>query len=221
MKFSKNRIEAYNEALTYLNDKSINNYLNHYFSFFLYHNSWKNISKNNFSKIENLYKGSTLTLESTTINKQEKFEWNNEYAKIPKENEKILINLLDFLQMHKLNVVFVVPTIYFKEQANAELNTAISIIENRGYKVINFNNVNELDIDYKTDFFNSTHLNVYGSTKYTLYFSRYLKENYDLPDHREDEKYKSWSKEYKRFKKDFNKLTNKNFEDILLEYQNN
>ena len=44
-------------------------------------------------------------------------------------------------------------------------------------------------------------------------------ENYNLEDHHYDSKYKSWEKEYERFKQDFKKITNKNFDDILLEYQ--
>ena len=57
------------------------------------------------------------------------------------------------------------------------------------------------------------------ATKYTLYFSKYLKENYDLPDHRDDKKYNSWKTEYKKFKKQYKKLTKNNFDDLLKEYQ--
>ena len=75
-----------------------------------------------------------------------------------------------------------------------------------------------LHINFENNLYNNDHLNIYGSTKYTLYFAKYLKEHYDLPDHRDDKNYASWNKEYERLKTDFNKLTKKNYDDILNEY---
>ena len=65
---------------------------------------------------------------------------------------------------------------------------------------------------------NFAHLNVYGATKYTLWFSKYLKENYELPNHKNDVNYSSWSSEYDRFKDNFKKITDKDFNEILLQY---
>ena len=119
-------------------------------------------------------------------------------------------------------MIFVVPERYFDETFQAKINDAVNIIENNNLKVINCNTLEELNnIDFNIDLQNAHHLNVYGSTKYTLWFSKYLKENYNLPDHRNDVRYSSWDSEYKRFKDNFKKITDKNFDDLLLEYTNN
>ena len=97
------------------------------------------------------------------------------------------------------------------------MNSAIKILIENNLDVINFNTLEEFNknIDYSHDFYDYGHLNVYGATKYTLYFSKYLKERYDLPDHRDDQKYKSWDEEYESFKGQYKKLTNKDFENLL------
>ncbi len=220
MKFSKNRIAAYNEMLPYINVNK-QEYRDYYFSFFMYHNRWKNLSKNSFTDDKTLYKGyyfSKIMLDKIS---RAHNDWDNNVSKLPKRNKKVLDTLLNYIQQNNINVIFVISNRYYSEKYLERFNESMSIIKNRGYKVINFNNLNDFKLDYKKDFYDQGHANVYGSTKYSLYFSKYLKENYDLPDHREDEKYKSWDKEYKRFKTDFKKLTNKDFNKLLSKYQNN
>ena len=50
-------------------------------------------------------------------------------------------------------------------------------------------------------------MNYTGSLKNTKYLAKYLKENRDLPDHRNDKAYKSWNKYYKKYVK---KVVNNN-----------
>ena len=54
----------------------------------------------------------------------------------------------------------------------------------------------ELGFDFKTDMANIGHLNIFGSNKVTLNLGKYLKSNYKLTDHRNDEKYKKWNSDY-------------------------
>ena len=114
--------------------------------------------------------------------------------------------------------MFVLSKRYYDEETNGKLNEVIKIIRENNLKVINFNQVDELNnINFATDYYNKEHLNVYGTTKYTLYFAEYLKENYQLPDHRGNPKYNSWISEYKRFKNDYKNATGNNFEDLINE----
>ena len=43
------------------------------------------------------------------------------------------------------------------------------------------------------------HLNLTGARKVTRYLGNYLKENYELPDHREEQSYREWNAEADRF----------------------
>ena len=64
--FSKNRIE----------------YINYYFSFFLYHNSWKNVNIANFVGNEALFKGYLLRDFCVSVVPTEEYEWTRRRIKI-------------------------------------------------------------------------------------------------------------------------------------------
>ena len=219
MKFSKNRIEAINEILSYKKEINKKEYINYYFSFFMYHNRWKNMTKRTIVGDDSMYKGFRFDEMTSSCKPQDSYEWKNDLEKLDGENEKILLDLIKLIKDRKLNVLFVVPVRCFNEEkAQEKMNYAIKIIEDNGFKVINFNKLDDFkSIDFKTDLYNGAHINVYGSTKYTLYFAKYLKENYNLPNHKIDEQDSSWNDEYERFKNDFKKLTGKDFDTILKE----
>ncbi len=217
MTFSKNRKEAIDTLLKY-RDTEKDKYINYYISLFMYHNTWKNITEKKFVGDENLYKGYVFSWDTSRTEPQEKLEWVDNYIDMPEEDEKILLDLIDYIKSNNLNVLFVIPRKAFDEEYMGRFNTAISIINENGLKVLNFNNMDDFDVDFNTDLYNAGHLNVYGATKYTLYFSKYLKENYDLPDHSNDPLYSSWDDEYKRFKESFGNKTGNNFDELLLEY---
>ena len=59
-----------------------------------------------------------------------------------------------------------------------------------------------LSIDWKEDTRDQgDHLNFKGAMKVTKYMESYLKQNYDLQDHRHDEQYQSWNDSLENYKK--------------------
>lgn len=59
-----------------------------------------------------------------------------------------------------------------------------------------------LSIDWKEDTRDQgDHLNFKGAMKVTKYMESYLKQNYDLQDHRQDEHYQSWNDSLENYKK--------------------
>lgn len=212
LKNSKNRIDAINGILKYTDLKK-EDYINYYFSFLLYHNRWKDISFGGYSAFYPYYKGYLFDKERCKIAEQEPHQWSNEKTELKQENKEVLEDLIDYIKTNNLEVLFVVPNRVFLDDKS--INSAISIIEENGFKVINFNTLENFKIDYERDFYNRAHLNVWGATKYTKYFAKYLKEHYDLPDHRGDSRYSSWVDEYKRFKTNYTKLTEKDFAELL------
>lgn len=216
MKFSKNRIDTINYVLkNYETDKS--EYVNYYFSYLKYHNSWKYIYIDNTIK-DRVYKGG-YNVGSFEKEPQQEIIWNNEINEILPKNKEALMDLINYIKETDINVLFVVPKINLIFTPDQErINGAVKILEENGLPVINFNKVTDLNIDYENDFYEAAHLNIYGATKYTLYFSKYLKQHYNLPDHRSNESYLSWDYEYERFKKYFKENSNLNFEELVKEY---
>lgn len=78
------------------------------------------------------------------------------------------------------------------------------------------NNIDYIDfnyIDYGLNWNEDTkdggnHLNVLGAVKLSKYLTTYLKENYELEDHREDNNYDDWNKDYKLYKETLDKYIN-------------
>ena len=51
-------------------------------------------------------------------------------------------------------------------------------------------------MDTETDFYNGSHTNIFGAKRYTKWLGQYLKDNYNLPDRRSDNKYADWNAAY-------------------------
>lgn len=219
MRFTQNRIDAINEMTDQIG-VSKKDRTKYYFSFLTYHNSWQYLGKYSFFN-ENLYKGHILSDTTVEVKPQPNFKWMS-YSDEPlkDENAKILQDLIDYVEQENLEVLFLIPPKTYTKTQISMLNNATKIIEDNNYKVINGCNEN-IDIDYSNDFYNPGHLNVYGATKFTLWMSEYLEDNYKLNNHKNDNKYKSWDKEYKKYKESFNKLTNLNFDTLLEKLDNN
>ncbi len=221
MKFSKNRIEAINESLKYIKDIDKKDYIGYYFSFLMYHNRWRHISPLNFTGNTSLYKGYQFAESTTKVVPQNPFNWLDEKSELPQENTQVLKELIDYIKANNLNVIFVVPIRYFEPEYNRKLNKVIEIIQKNNINVLNFNTLEDFnEIDFSKDYYNSAHLNVYGATKYTLYLSRYIKEHYDIINHKEDENYKSWNSEYERFKAKYKEITKQDFNEFLMSLKN-
>lgn len=60
-------------------------------------------------------------------------------------------------------------------------------------------NYDDFGFDENVDYWNNGHWNIYGSEKVTAYMIPKLKEAYDLPDHRQDPAYQSWSDDIDAF----------------------
>lgn len=216
MKNSDNRIDAINKLLSYTN-VSKEDYINYYYSFFTYHDSWKsprNIKYNIFGN-KDIFKGYRFTKRNTNKYAMDNYYWSDKILPLDEANILVFESLFKYIKENNLNVLFVVSKRFYEEQIQYKLNDAISRIEKNGFDIINFNTLEDFNIDFENDYYNELHMNVYGATKFTLYFAKYLSEHYNLLDHREDKNYETWNKEYIKFQKRFNELTNENFGDLI------
>ncbi|MBQ9941973.1 MAG: hypothetical protein IJP03_03085 [Christensenellaceae bacterium] len=109
--------------------------------------------------------------------------------------EQELYELLDYLDTKDVEVLFVQSPRWMSADRAGRMNTIEDILAERGYDIINYNEPQldaALDLDFKTDYADMVHLNYYGAVKYTTHFSKYLHDNYDLPDHRGEKEFESW-----------------------------
>lgn len=96
-------------------------------------------------------------------------------------------------------VFFMAPAAIGVEE-QCQVNAVKEYAEENGLGFIDFHqHLDEIGIDYATDFIDNWHLNGYGAEKVSSYLSNYLVENYDLKDHRGDAGYEQWDKSYERY----------------------
>ena len=84
------------------------------------------------------------------------------------------------------------------ESTWVDINTVYEIAKQHDVKYLDYL---ALDVvDYETDCYDpASHLNPSGAFKVTDYMGQYLKENYDLTDHRDDPGYAYWDQDYEKY----------------------
>lgn len=201
--------------------------LSYYFSIMKYHSNYKNVLSNaaSWSLINNEgishYKGWEF-INDHCILKEPKAFHTNIRAELPKECLNILYDLLDFCQSENLNPLFVVCPYYMTADQKEKFNVCQDIIESYGFAFLDANeHYDEMNMDFTTDFYNTNHVNCLGAEKYTEFLSGYIKENYDLNDHRGESAYGQWDELYDEFvldedyiKKSINSFIKSKFEAI-------
>lgn len=109
-----------------------------------------------------------------------------------KLNEYFL-DLLDYCKQEGITPLFVVSSYCQIEEHKEEYNYMKQVIESYGFDYLNTNDYyQEIGLDYSFDFYDVSHVNVFGAEKYTDFLAAYIDDRYDLPDHRSDPAFSGW-----------------------------
>ena len=160
------------------------------------------------------YKGCQIQTSWCYLEKPENVK-NNSRIKLLENDEKTLHELLDYLKKNSLKAIFVVCPYEITAEDYSKYNTIHDIVSKYGYEFLNTNDYwEEMGIDFSRDFYNNNHVNSLGAEKYTIFLGEYLKKNYHLPDHKGDEKYKSWQELSDSFTK-IDNVSKKTIQDTI------
>ncbi len=97
-----------------------------------------------------------------------------------------------------------------------EANRAYAVAEEYGIPYVNFLEYDDI-IDYRTDLYDSySHVNASGARKITSWIGGFLREQYSLPDKRNDPAYSYWDEDYKEYEALKNDYLNS--EDDIVNY---
>lgn len=167
LKYSINRTLA-----CYRLSKNRDNKEYYYFDLLKYHSEYRNMLKNidhiTFEK-SNENKG---YLYNDTVEAIECYwdKTNENEQKIDVIAEQELIKLLEYCRKEKLSVEFIIPlsTVFSIEKCNY----IQKIVYSYGYDLIIFNNhINEMKINFLTDFYNAGHTNISGANKVSIFWA--------------------------------------------------
>ena len=205
MKWSKEKVEIINSSM--MEEETFISYV---FPILRYHSRFSELTSEDF---EYLFKERKNTHNGFLINKNVK-PVGNLPAKKPLAEYKFADICYEYLnKMTKLckenNIKLVLikaPSLYpyWYDEYNEQM---IEYARNNDIEFYNLKDVvDEIGIDYQTDTYDAgLHLNLDGATKLSTYFSKLLKENYDLTDYRQDEEidkvYQEKLELYKQFAK--------------------
>ena len=193
MPLSINKIEFIHENVEkYLNEDDAP----YYFDIIKYHRNPEKIRVNDQIKMAfNMYENQLKGFHFIPKVEEQKKIVNNTDVKTPisEETEKILIDLLEYCKTTDCNYLFVVSPYVEQELHKENFNYISEIINQYGYNFLDTNDYyNEMKLNFKTDLYNYSHVNIFGADKYTDFLCEYLIENYNLPDRRKDENYQEW-----------------------------
>ncbi len=163
---------------------------------FLYHAKWKKANLKDYfntpKKIYDYQKGYKFSKKSYNVKyKNYMIEKNN--ISIPKKNLIGLEKIISFCKKNNIEIfMYEAPSI---TSWNLTKSKQVSeYCNDKKIKFIDFNLIqDEISFDYKKDYRdNGNHLNHTGALKITNYLGKYISENYNLDNHKNNEKYNKW-----------------------------
>lgn len=190
----------------YYKDSKINR-IYHILPIFSYHSRYSDLSNDDFKyafyDYHNPLKGVDMVAYQVPYNGSENYmKDNGEKASIPSENIMYLNKMKDRCKEEGIEfLLFHIPS---SDSANYARYSAVKEYADKNNLVFVELNLlsKEIGIDWKKDTSDGgDHLNIFGAHKVSKYFGKYLVDNYDLPNHKNDKAYDNWNKDYQEYLK--------------------
>ncbi len=189
----------------FMGDSGLKNKLTYYIPFLKYHGRWDSLKEQDFQS-EPYLKGSIMDFEVYPMDEP---ELPQKGRKLPQSVQEYLEKIIALCEENGISLVLYTAPYGYEEGGQEKylrkqmINLTLEkYLEERGIPYLDMQRSNPAGIDYSSDFRDYSHLNTNGAVRITRYLSRFLTENYDLPDHRQDEAYASWNEDYEKFLQD-------------------
>lgn len=207
MKMGKNKIDALNDPIFEFSNYDKLTYL---FPIMRYHSRWNQLTGYDFRRLVADYtcpfKGYLITrVKVAGVDKSKYMARDNSIDYIGEKATYYIEKIMELCKQNNAELVLMeVPTTatwsYDKSKGLEQF------ANEHGLKFLDMNLHDEIGIDWDNDSEDGgTHLNVYGAEKVSKFLGEYLKANFELTDHRQDELYASWYEHYKLFLKERDK----------------
>lgn len=194
-----------------------------FLSVFTYHDRWKWFrpselwQKKDFSWTSDLkgFRLQTGVQAAAKKNYKNYMKHSKKFKSMPEKNVSYIDAIQQLCEDNGIRLLLLnVPS--SKNWSMRKHNTIADLAEKRDLPYLDLNLMtDELGIDWETDTKDEgDHLNYFGAVKVSAYLGSYLKENYDLPDHRGDKLYDSWDTCLKKYQKQVDRLQSRTGVDI-------
>ena len=191
MKFSLNKVEML------LVSVELNKIGSYFPSFAVYHSRYGDLESADFESFfwnrqsREAFKGYTPYWNKRPQERPEVSEDGTD-GLTPK-SEKYLRKIIDYTKKQGSELVLTVVPYVMTSEDKKTYNRVTEIASEEGVIFINYNEYyNEIGLDFKEDFNDESHLNYWGSTKFTDYLGGFLSSYGRISDHRGEKGYESW-----------------------------
>lgn len=195
------------------------NWMDFFFPITLYHSTWENINKGNFSyKTVNNYGGAVEQIsvkngkvfDTSVFSKPLEIIEKDDYLPINDRNLSYYKKMIDLCQEHGAKLVFISLPSYMTgktnhgdgEELQKKMNYFYQVEKEYDVEFINcLHHIDEMDFDFVEELCDWRHPSVTGNIKITSYIGKYLIDHYSIEDRRNEDNHNQLEKEYKKWNK--------------------
>ncbi len=200
MPMSATKLEAIHDLCK---DFSFGKKMAYLFPISFYHSRWKEMKPYDFIQPNTFLRGSYLTLDYRDYSQYRSLGKEVKKRKILDENLFYLQKIVDLTREQNIPLVLYASPIaaYKEDKYKAYYGANLAVEECAKEQDIPFLFLEKIEdlLGYTNEFMDSEHVSYFGQKKITSYLGEYLKEQYDLPDRREDGRYLSYQKDYEKY----------------------
>lgn len=166
MKMSINKINVINTSVENINDR-----FSYYVNIIKYHTRYKELTKGD---IATAFFGKTINNKGyiALTNDEYVFDgiiYNNQKLKINEKSEKYLNKIIDLCKEKNIKLILIKTPCVYNSFDIAKLNYIEDIAKEKDIMFLNYvKNIDKLNLNYNTDFYDSGHLSITGSQKISL-----------------------------------------------------
>ena len=118
------------------------------------------------------------------------------------KSEKYLRKIMDYMKEKDAKLILIVAPYAVAPEDEETYQQIKTVADEYGVELIDYNQKMELDVE--EDLNDLSHLNYWGSCKFTEILGEDLLQRVNLPDHRGDVAYQSWEEHVERIKEEVN-----------------
>ena len=190
----------------------------YYINFYSFHDRWKELSEVDFNPSLSYSKwnrGADVTLYNRHSVKEPPTTPLSEREMPPELSLEYLYKIIELCREEKIPLVLMAQPFNDDSTWHKTMNYVDVIAEKEKIPYINFFYLlDEIEFDFAKDMADH-HVNYFGVRKLTSYLGEYLKNNYQLEDHREDPVIANqWNQDYEIFTRELNNIMMKITENV-------
>ena len=178
----------------------------------MYHDRWKTLGKTDYEELTEvayILNGSVVYMSS---NSAEQPIITDDKTELSDDIKSQIDEIVELCHENGCECVFMKTPIAHDESLEGRFALWNSISEYCGEKEIDFlyfnRIIDELGLDYATDYMDTNHLNYYGQEKLSKYIGGYLTNQKGIVDNRENEQYNRWNSDYNAMMEYIDKFDN-------------